>query len=222
MSRSSLFTNLAIMANNNIIDEKYNNVKKVADNIDAVVAAASQDLNALAQALREAADFTGIKVVPTTNTSSWDPVTKTLYVKTIRGPQGPQGPKGADGAPGPQGPQGPKGDKGDPGPRGIPGRKGDPGPRGPRGYSVHHIKGTHTSNPNGKFGVYGYVDEYTLYADAKETMVIGAFKVANGRIDPTQIVYKTVENSYIDGGTASSKYLTNFQLISGGRAQWQP
>lgn len=220
MSRSSLFNQLAVLANDGI-DDKYDTIKVVSDNISSVVAVANKNVEALTAALNEAADFTGINVVPTTNESKWDAQTKTLYVATVPGPQGPVGARGADGATGPQGPQGPEGPQGPQGLRGIPGPKGDAGDRGKDGRSVHHVKGTRTSNPNGVFGQMGYTDEYTLYADVAENYVLGSFKVANGNIDYSKMFYTTVSSEFIDGGSANTTYISNIQLISGGKAQWQ-
>lgn len=61
-----------------------------------------------------------------------------------------------------------------------PGPIGATGPEGPRGISLHHIKGTSTTNSLGDFGVQGSKDTYTLYGDAHETLNLGHFVVANG------------------------------------------
>lgn len=105
------------------------------------------------------------------------------------GPQGEQGIQGAPGQRGLQGIQGDKGDKGDTGPQGV---KGDTGPVGPRGLtgadgedgengvSVHHLKATGTTDPEGDFGTFGELDTYTFYANADETLPLGYFVVRNG------------------------------------------
>lgn len=63
------------------------------------------------------------------------------------------------------------------GPQGLQGSKGD------TGTSVHHTKGTSTTDSEGDFGTGGEVDTYTMYGDAAETMVLGWFNVQNGN-DP--------------------------------------
>ena len=63
------------------------------------------------------------------------------------------------------------------GPQGLQGSKGD---KGDTGVSVHHTKGTSTTNSEGDFNTPGEVDTYTMYGDADETMVLGWFRVANG------------------------------------------
>lgn len=67
--------------------------------------------------------------------------------------------------------RGHKGDKGDTGLR---------GPQGERGISVHHMKGTSTTDPHGDFGTFGERDTYTFYGDADEKHVLGWFTVMNG------------------------------------------
>jgi len=91
MARSSSLAGLTTTAINVQINSKYDVVKTVADNIDSVVTVAGQDVPALITALNAAADFTGITVVPVATgvPSSWDTVTKTLYVETVQGPAGP-------------------------------------------------------------------------------------------------------------------------------------
>jgi hypothetical protein len=67
---------------------------------------------------------------------------------------------------GPQGPQGPQGIKGD------------------QGISVHHTKGTDTTDSEGDFGTPGEVDTYTMYGDASETLNLGWYTVTNGSRGP--------------------------------------
>lgn len=67
--------------------------------------------------------------------------------------------------------------KGDQGPQGAAGLR---GPQGVRGISVHHMKGTSTTDPHGDFATFGERDTYTFYGDAAETMVLGWFTVMNG------------------------------------------
>lgn len=63
------------------------------------------------------------------------------------------------------------------GPQGITGQKGD---KGDQGISVHHLKGTSTTDPEGDFGTFGELDTYTFYGDASETINLGYFTVRNG------------------------------------------
>lgn len=63
------------------------------------------------------------------------------------------------------------------GPKGETGLKGD---KGDQGISVHHIKGTSTTDLEGDFASYGETDTYTLYGDAAETINLGYFRVNNG------------------------------------------
>lgn len=62
----------------------------------------------------------------------------------------------------------------------VPGPQGQRGPKGEQGISVHHIKGTSTTDLEGDFGSYGETDTYTLYGDADETINLGHFSVRNG------------------------------------------
>ena len=62
----------------------------------------------------------------------------------------------------------------------TPGPEGQVGPKGEQGVSVHHIKGTNTTDLEGDFGSYGETDTYTLYGDADETINLGHFSVVNG------------------------------------------
>lgn len=116
-TRSSSLQNSTLTALAREIDSQYDAVKTVSDNIDAVVAVASEDLDALVTALNQAKDFTGITVV-TGASASWDPSTKVLTVPVE---------KGADGEKGDQGETGPMGSKG---PRGLQGIRGPQGDRG--------------------------------------------------------------------------------------------
>ena len=225
------------------INSNFDNVKKVADNINAVVTVAGTDLAALTSALTEATDFSGITVV-SGPVSGWDPVTKVLTVETVQGvqgeqgiqgiqgpvgiqgaqgvkgvkgdtgPQGTQGPSGKDGNTGPQGQQGPSGNDGldltvdqivynndgtftwdfsdgttytTPDLTGPKGDTGNPGAKGDQGVSVHHLKGTNTTDPEGDFGAFGEFDTYTFYGDAAETINLGHFIVRNG-LSPEQMI----------------------------------
>ena len=121
-----------------------------------------------------------------------------------KGDTGSQGPKGFDGE---NGAQGLKGDTGDdltltqityngngtfnwlfsdgtvyvtPSLKGPKGDTGSQGVKGDQGISVHHIKGTSTTDGEGDFATYGEIDTYTVYADADETINLGFFRVNNG------------------------------------------
>lgn len=61
------------------------------------------------------------------------------------------------------------------------GDDGDQGSRGPQGVSVHHMKGTSTTDPEGDFNTEGAMDTYTFYGDANEEIVLGWFTIQNGR-----------------------------------------
>lgn len=64
--------------------------------------------------------------------------------------------------------------------RGPQGAKGDIGTKGDQGISVHHLKGTSTTDPEGDFSTFGELDTYTFYGDAGETLNLGHFTLANG------------------------------------------
>ena len=130
--RSSSLNNYASTAIINELNSKYDNVKTVASNIDAITTVSSLDLGALVTALNEAKDFTGITVVTGTS-ASWDAVNKILTVPVEKGDQGIQGVQGEVGPEGPTGPRGPKGDAGPVGADGIQGAPGLPGVQGPKG-----------------------------------------------------------------------------------------
>ncbi len=70
------------------------------------------------------------------------------------------------------------------GPQGITGAKGD---KGDQGISVHHIKGTSTTDLEGDFASYGEIDTYTLYGDAAEMINLGYFRVNNGLAKDSQV-----------------------------------
>lgn len=69
---------------------------------------------------------------------------------------------------------GPKGDDGKQGIQGI------QGVRGRDGNSIHHLKGTSTTEPNGVMGTFGELDTYSFYGDADEKNLLGWFSVRNG------------------------------------------
>ena len=107
--------------------------------------------------------------------------------------------------------------------RGEKGSTGSKGDKGDTGISVHHLKGTSTTNPNGDFGTSPYRDTYTLYGDPNETIVLGYFTVANGVSDGmSAAVYDTNGNGVVDdseklGGELPNYYVnvSSAQSISG-------
>ena len=130
-----------------------------------------------------------------------------------RGAQGPQGLKGDIGPIGLNGPKGDSGKDGKDGKdltvtqivynsdgtftwvfsdgtnyvtpnlKGDQGAAGDKGDKGDKGVSVHHMKGTNTTDPEGDFSTAGELDTYTFYADADELFPLAWFTVKNGE-DP--------------------------------------
>ena len=62
----------------------------------------------------------------------------------------------------------------------VPGPEGPTGAEGDIGVSVHHTKGTSTTDPYGEFSTPGEKDTYTMYGDGNETLVLGWFTVSNG------------------------------------------
>lgn len=78
------------------INSRYDTVKEVADNIDAIVALAGVDSQELLSLLEEATNFTGLTVVSGTPTG-WNPATKVLTIETVQGIKGDTGSPGIDG-----------------------------------------------------------------------------------------------------------------------------
>lgn len=200
MSRRSSSLNQIDSGLSREIGSNFDNVKKVADNIGAVVEVAATDLAGLAAALEEAKDFTGITVV-VGEPASWDAVNKILTVPAVKGDKGDPGADGLDGSDGVDGLNGKDGVNGkditisnityqgngvfiwefsDGTNYTTPDIRGSKGDTGERGISVHHLKGTNTTDPEGDFGTTGEVDTYTFYGDDAETIVLGYFKVGNG------------------------------------------
>ena len=151
----------------------------------------------------------------------------------LKGDTGSQGPKGFDGA---AGAQGPKGDTGDdltisqityngngtfnwlfsdgttyvtPDLKGPKGDTGSQGIKGDQGISVHHIKGTSTTDDEGDFGAYGGIDTYTVYGDADETINLGFFRVNNGAAKEGQhgLMYKSTYDTTANGIVDNSEKL---------------
>lgn len=153
------------------------------------------------------------------------------------GADGAQGPAGKDGSKGEKGDTGEKGDDGldltieqiiyngdgtftwhfsdestytTPdliGPKGDVGSKGD---KGDQGISVHHMKGTSTTDLEGDFGTFGEWDTYTFYGDAAETLNLGHFTVRNGM---------TPEQMAVEGYMTRSVYdLNNSGVVDNSEA----
>ena len=170
----------------------------------------------------------------------------------LTGPQGVQGIQGIQGIKGDTGSQGPKGDTGNdltitqiiyngngtfnwlfsdgttyatPDLKGPKGDTGDQGIKGDQGISVHHLKGTSTTNPNGDFGTSPFKDTYTFYGDADETLNLGWFVVTNGVSDGMSVsVYDVDANGIVDnserlGGELPSHYVnvTTDQTVAGSK-----
>jgi hypothetical protein len=146
MARRSSSLNVIDSGLSREINSNFDDVKLVADNIDAVITVASGDLDALIEGIREATDFEGITVVSGA-VASWDPVNKVLTVPTVKGDKGDTGATGATGPVGPQGPQGIKGTDGSRGPQGLQGIQGIPGIAGTSGLTpVVTFSGDHLGN----------------------------------------------------------------------------
>ncbi len=154
--RSTTLTNSASVDITREIASKYDSVKTVADKIVDVETVANADLVQMSTDIQTILDFTDITVV-TGSPANWDSVGKILTVE--KGDQGDVGSNGVDGAIGPEGEKGLQGDQ---------------------GVSVHHIKGTNTTDPEGDFSTVGRTDTYTLWGDAGETINLGFFSVTNG------------------------------------------
>ena len=98
------------------------------------------------------------------------------------------------------------------GPQGATGQKGD---KGDQGISVHHIKGTSTTDLLGDFASYGEIDTYTLYGDAAETINLGYFRVNNGLAKEGQIGIM-LRSTY---DTNNSGVVDNAEKLNGFTAQ---
>ena len=151
----------------------------------------------------------------------------------LKGDTGSQGPKGFTGD---NGAQGPKGDTGNdltisqityngngtfnwlfsdgtvyvtPSLKGPKGDTGNQGVKGDQGISVHHIKGTSTTDAEGDFATYGEIDTYTVYADADETINLGFFRVNNGATKEGQygLMYKSTYDTTANGIVDNSEKL---------------
>lgn len=78
------------------IESKFDYVRTVAENIDAIQALAGVDSQTLLSLLNEATNFTGLTVV-SGEEAGWNPATKVLTVPTVQGPTGLTGPAGNNG-----------------------------------------------------------------------------------------------------------------------------
>jgi len=102
--------------------------------------------------------------------------------------------------------------------RGGTGATGDTGDQGVQGISVHHIKGTSTTDLEGDFTTPGEVDTYTLYGDAAETINLGHFNVSNGYADDdggfVGLMYRTVYDTNSSGTVDNSEALGGKSLTT--------
>ena len=157
-------------------------------------------------------------------------------IKGNTGPKGDTGSQGPKGFTGDNGAQGPKGDTGNdltisqityngngtfnwlfsdgtvyvtPSLKGPKGDTGNQGVKGDQGISVHHIKGTSTTDAEGDFGAYGEIDTYTVYGDANETINLGFFRVNNGATKEGQhgLMYKSTYDITANGIVDNSEKL---------------
>lgn len=229
-TRASSLQSLNTLAINREIDSKYDAVLEVKDKLTEIELVAGMDIDGILAELESAQDFTGITVVQG-ETVAWDAVNKRLTVP--KGDTGSQGPKGFTGD---NGAQGPKGDTGDdltisqityngngtfnwlfsdgtvyvtPSLKGPKGDTGNQGVKGDQGISVHHIKGTSTTDDEGDFGAFGEIDTYTVYGDANETINLGFFRVNNGATKEDQygLMYKSTYDTNSNGIVDNSEKL---------------
>jgi len=165
------------------------------------------------------------------------------------GSKGDTGAMGVRGATGNTGPKGEKGDRGDDGSdltidqiiynsdgtftwdfsdgvsyttidlRGERGLQGEVGSKGEQGVSVHHTKGTSTTDPEGDFSTAGEKDTYTMYGDAAETIVLGWFTVQNG-YDPYDYAQEGGYTGTRDEFNTTLSSITDIETASQ-LAQWR-
>ena len=93
--------------------------------------------------------------------------------------------------------------------KGPKGDEGEQGVKGDQGISVHHIKGTSTTDSEGDFGSFGEIDTYTVYGDAAETINLGYFRVNNGATKEDQygLMYKSTYDTNSNGVVDNSERL---------------
>jgi phage-related tail fiber protein len=98
--------------------------------------------------------------------------------------------------------------------RGPKGDVGEQGVKGDQGISVHHIKGTSTTNALGDFATYGDIDTYTVYGDAAETINLGYFRVNNGlaKDGQTNIMFGSTYDTNSNGVVDNSERLNGKTL----------
>jgi hypothetical protein len=98
--------------------------------------------------------------------------------------------------------------------RGPKGDVGEQGVKGDQGISVHHIKGTSTTDSEGDFGSFGEIDTYTVYGDAAETINLGYFRVNNGLAKENQhnIMYGSTYDTNSSGVVDNSERLNGKTL----------
>jgi len=88
--RSTTLNNFSASAITREIGSKYDVIKEVSEYLDDIETLVDADIPGLIAALEAALDFTGITVVtvPEGTPASWDAVTATLYVPTVKGDDG--------------------------------------------------------------------------------------------------------------------------------------
>lgn len=98
-----------------------------------------------------------------------------------------------------------RGEKGDEGPQGV---------KGDTGVSVHHIRPTDTTQPEGKYARAGYKDTYTIFGDPHETILLGSFSIQNG-------ITGTREQLEAAGAMIRSKYDADNNGIVDNSERWE-
>lgn len=70
--------------------------------------------------------------------------------------------------------------------------------------TLHHLKGTNTTDPEGDFFTPGETDTYTFWGDADETINLGHFSVTNGSGTAVleKAIYDTNNNGIVDNSEA--------------------
>lgn len=95
--------------------------------------------------------------------------------------------------------------------KGDQGAAGGKGDKGDQGVSVHHMKGTSTTDPEGDFSTAGELDTYTFYADADELFPLAWFTVKNGE-DPWRMAvdrgYRGTEEEFYTLLASVEEYAT--------------
>ncbi len=78
------------------LDGRYDVVLEVSEHLDEIAEILAMDLDTLLAELQEAADFSGLTVVPGV-IAGWDSVNKILTVPTVEGARGARGERGERG-----------------------------------------------------------------------------------------------------------------------------